>query len=143
MVDIITKHQNWITASSRTFDRKHPLDKKKIVNMKEISIISPRWMQSKLKKCPKEDNLKAVRYSPLKEKCKKLMVFVDKDINTTKNVIFHDDKNRSIFSFGDFRNNVPTKKQQEYYDSKVSKKPKSFFNWDDKKKFNPKYKKDV
>ena len=53
------------------------------------------------------------------------------------------DKNKSIFSYGDFRNNVVTKAQHIYYDSKVSQVPKRFLSWDDKTKFNPKFKKDI
>ena len=113
--------------------------------MEENSVIVPKWMESKKHKNTKkqEENLKSVEYCPLKQKCKKLMVFVDKDINPPKNKFINYDKNRSIFSFGDFRNNVCTKKEREFYDSKVSQKPKKFFDWDDNKKFNPKYKKDV
>ena len=143
-VNIITKHQNWIMTSPRNYDRKYPIDKKKVINMKEMSVIVPKWMESKNKNFKKkEENLKIVEYCPLKQKCKKLMIFVDKDINPPKNKVINYDKNRSIFSFGDFRNNVYFKKEQEFYDSKVSHEPKKFFDWDDKKKFVPKYKKDV
>ena len=36
-----------------------------------------------------------------------------------------------------------TKNEKDIYDAKVSQEPKMFFNWDDGKKFVPKYKKDV
>ena len=49
---------------------------------------------------------------------------------------------KSIFSYYDIRNNVMTKKQPEYYDSKVNKLPKHFLEWDDGTKFNPKFKRD-
>ena len=48
-----------------------------------------------------------------------------------------------IFTYGDFRNNVTTRPEHLYYDSKVSQVPKKFFDWDDGTRFNPKYKKDV
>ena len=72
------------------------------------------------------------------------MVLVDKDLNPSKikNEIQYNPK-RSIFSYGDFRNNVLTKEQMEFYNSKVSQTPKKFFDWDDGKKFNPKYKNDI
>ena len=142
-INIISKHQSWITTSPSTFDRKHPLEKKKILNVEETSQIMPKWMQIKHKNNKKEDDFKSTEYSPIKQKCKKMMMFVDKDINPPKNKIMKYDKNRSIFSYGDFRHNVVTKKQHKYYDSQVSQKPKNFFDWDDKKKFNPKYKKDI
>ena len=142
-INILSKHQNWITTSPRTYDRKHPLEKKKALNMEESSKIMPKWMEIKHKINQKEEDFKSIEYYPIKQKCKKLMAFVDKDINPPKNKILNYDKNKSIFSYGDFRNNVVTKKDQEFYDKKVSQTPKKFFDWNDGKKFNPKYKKDV
>ena len=142
-INILSKHQNWITTSPRTYDRKHPLEKKKALNMEETSKIMPKWMEIKHKINQKEEDFKSIEYYPIKQKCKKLMAFVDKDINPPKNKILSYDKNKSIFSYGDFRNNVVTKKDQEFYDKKVSQTPKKFFDWNDGKKFNPKYKKDV
>ena len=141
-INILSKHQNWITTSPRTYDRKHPLEKKKALNMEETSKIMPKWMEIKHKINKREEDLKSIEYYPIRQKCKKLMVFVDKDINPPKNKILNYDKNKSIFSYGDFRNNVVTKPEHIYYDSKVSQLPKKFFDWDDKTKFNPKFKKD-
>lgn len=46
--------------------------------------------------------------------------------------------NKSIFSIGDFRHNVQTKEEADYYGSMVPHAPKSFFNLgygeDEKKK---------
>ena len=142
-INILSKHQNWITTSPRTYDRKHPLEKKKALNMEETSKIMPKWMEIKHKINKREEDLKSIEYYPIRQKCKKLMVFVDKDINPPKNKVLSYDKNKSIFSYGDFRNNVVTKKEHELYDKKVSQVPKKFFDWNDGKKFNPKYKKDV
>ena len=142
-INILSKHQNWITTSPRTYDRKHPLEKKKALNMEETSKIMPKWMEIKHKNNKKEENMKSIEYYPIRQKCKKLMVFVDKDINPPKNKVLNYDKNKSVFSYGDFRNNVVTKKEHEYYDKKVSQTPKKFFDWNDGKKFNPKYKKDI
>lgn len=81
-------------------------------------------------------------YNPLKQKPKKMMAFVDKDLNPKKKKEDYNPE-RSIFCYNDFRNNVNTKKQAEIEDRKVSQLPKKFFDWDDGKKFNPKYKKDI
>ena len=101
-------------------------------------------MEIKPKQENRVENLKTVNYYPIRQKAKGLMVLVDKELNPSKikNEIEYYPR-RSIFSYGDFRNNVLTKKQMEYYNSKVSQEPKKFFDWDDGKKFNPKYKKDV
>ena len=142
-INIISKHQSWLTTSPKTFDRKRPLEKKKVLNVEETSQIMPKWMQIKHKKSKKEDSFKSTKYYPIKQKTKKMMIFVDKDINPPKNRKLNYNKNRSIFSYGDFRHNVITEKQHKYYDSKVSQEPKKFFDWDDKKRFNPKSKKDI
>jgi hypothetical protein len=60
------------------------------------------------------------------------MILVDK----TKN------NNKSIFSIGDYRHNVPRKEEADFYSQHVSKEPKIFFGWDDGTKFNPKLKRD-
>ena len=142
-VNILSKHQSWITTSPKTYDRKYPLEKKRALNMEETSKIMPKWMEIKHKNCKREENFKSIEYYPIRQKCKKQMAFVDKELNPPKNKILNYDKNRSVFSYGDFRNNVVTKEQHEYYDKKVSQLPKKFFDWDDKKRFNPKYKKDI
>jgi len=102
----------------------------------------PEWMESKYKYCKKEDDFKLVEYYPTKQKAKQLLSYVDKDLNPSKIKPPEYNKMKSIFSYCDFRNNVLTKKQHEYYDSKVSQSPKQFYNWDDGTKFNPKYKRD-
>ena len=68
------------------------------------------------------------------------MLWVDKNLNVDRNKY---NPQRSIFSYMDFRHNVVTKEQAEYYGSLVSQSPKKFFDWDDGKRFNPKFKKDV
>lgn len=68
------------------------------------------------------------------------MVWIDKD-NIIKNRTKYDE-NRSIFNYGDFRHNLPTKELARKYDSLVSQKPRQFFNWNDGTKFDPKYKRD-
>ena len=141
-INILSKHQSWITTSPLTNDRKHPFEKQKISNS-ETSKIMPKWMEPKYKNMKREENLKSVEYYPIRQKCKKQMLFVDKELNQRKTKIIDYDKNKSIFSYGDFRNNVVTKPEHIYYDSKVSQAPKKFFDWNDNTKFSPKFKKDI
>ena len=141
-LNILSKQQNWITVNSKTKDRRHPLEKN-IQTEKEItSKIMPEWMESKYNDCIHKDDFKLVEYYPTKQKAKQLLSYVDKDLNPSK--IKPPEKNsmKSIFSYNDFRNNVLTKKEHEYYDSKVNQLPKQFLCWDDGTKFNPKYKRD-
>ena len=74
-----------------------------------------------------------------------MMAFVDKDLNLNniKTKTYDYDSTRSIFSYQDFRNNVNTDREAKFYGSKVSQKPKRFFEWDDGTKFNAKLKKDI
>ena len=89
-IRIISKHQNWITTTPMANDRRHPLEKLKVSKMEETSRLMPKWMENKHKNCKREEEvLKSVEYSPIKQKCKKLMVFVDKDINPPKNKILN------------------------------------------------------
>ena len=124
-------------------DRNHPLERMKAENMEVTSKIMPKWMEINHKKAKREENFKLGEYFPIKQKAKKLIVFVDKDLNPSKIKSVNYYPKRSIFSLGDFRNNVPTKKEKDIYDAKVSQLPKKFFDWDDGKSFNPKYKKDI
>lgn len=77
-----------------------------------------------------------------------MMALVDKElnpkrrINETSGEAFENNA-RSIFNLGDFRHNLRTEKMAREYDTKVSQKPRQFFDWDDGKRYDPKYKKDV
>ena len=124
-------------------DKKHPLEKMKAENMEVTSKIMPKWMEIKHKNIKKKENFKLAEYIPIKQKAKKLIVLVDKDLNPSnlKSVDFN--PARSVFNYGDFRNNVFSQKEKELYDSKVSQRPRQFFNWDDGKKYIPKYSKDI
>jgi hypothetical protein len=66
-------------------------------------------------------------------------MLVDKDINKTK---FVQNKNKSVFSIGDYRHNLPYKEETEFFGSQVQQIPKQFFSWDNNTIFNPKLKKD-
>ena len=140
-IHILSKQQNWITISPITRDRKHPLEKSKVMNDENHDKLIPKWMKIRPKN-KKEDLFKSVGFWPVGEKSVKSMLLVDKDLNMKKKPEGYN-PNRSIFSIQDFRHHVMTKKEHEYYDSLVNQKPTKFFDWDDGKKFNPKYKKDV
>ncbi len=99
-------------------------------------------MESKYNDCKLKDEFKLVDYYPTKQKAKQLLVYVDRELNPSKIKPPEFNKSKSIFSYNDFRNNVLTKEQHEYYDSKVNQMPKQFLCWDDGTKFNPKYKRD-
>ena len=142
-INIFSKHQNWITVSPKTMDRNHPLEKSKAENMEVTSKIMPKWMEIKHKNIKKRENFKLEEYIPIKQKAKKLIVLVDKDLNPSKIKSIDFNPARSVFTYGDFRNNVLTKKEKDLYDNKVSQKPRKFFDWDDGKKYVPKYKKDI
>ena len=131
-----------MTVNSKTKDRRHPLEKIIQTQKETTSKIIPEWMELRHKQSKKEDDFKLVDFYPIKQKAKQLLVYVDKDLNPSRIKPLKYNKLKSVFSYGDFRNNVLTKKQQEYYDSQVSQLPKGFLKWDDGTKFNPKLKKD-
>ena len=141
-LNVLSKQQNWITVNSKTKDRRHPLEKIIQTEKETTSKIMPEWMESKYKDNKKEDDFKLIDYYPTKQKAKQLLIYVDKELNPSK--VKPPDYNpmKSVFSYCDFRNNVLTKQQHEYFDSKVSQLPKQFLHWDDGTKFNPKYKRD-
>ena len=114
--------------------------------MDVTSKLMPNWMQTKYKedKNKKADDFISVEYNnPLKQKPKRMLAFVDKDINPKRLRPIEYNPSRSVFNFHDFRHNVTTKKDADYYGSQVSQEPRKFFDWDDGKKFNPKYKNDI
>ena len=71
----------------------------------------------------------------------KMMILLDKNYDSQLNKSIS--ANRSIFSYQDFRNNVNFEEERKVYDNMVSQEPKKFFDWDDKKIFNAKSKKDI
>ena len=91
----------------------------------------------------KIEDLKSVEYYPTKEKAKKMVVWVDKELNIKKGRNSISNNKRSIFNIGDFRHNVMTTENAELYGSQVSQMPKIFFDWNDGTKYNPKSKKDI
>ena len=140
-LNVLSKHQNWMTVDSKSKDRRHPLEKMIHTNKETTSKIMPRWMESKYKDSKLVDKFKLVEYYPQKFKIKQLLTYVDKDLNPSKIRPPEYFPCKSVFSYFDFRNNVLTRKQADYYNSQVNKLPKYFFKWEDNTKFNPKYKK--
>ncbi len=59
------------------------------------------------------------------------MILVDKD-----------QKNKSIFSIGDFRHNIAFGDEAQKHSSQVMQVPKSMFGWNDNKRYNQRLKKD-
>ncbi len=107
-----------------------------------------KWMEIKKKanKNKSEDKFKQVVYYPIKQKAKEMVTYVDKDINQKRlNSINCNKKNpnNSIFSIGDYNHNIMTLSQLNFYGAQVRHTPKTFFDWDDGKRYIPKYKKDV
>lgn len=116
--------------------------------MDVTSKLMPKWMEIKYKKekdsTNNSDYFKSVEYNnPLKQMPKRMMSLVDKNINPKRLKPIEYNPNRSVFNFDDFRHNILTKKEADYYGSKVSQLPRKFFDWDDMKRFSPKYKKDI
>lgn len=48
-LNVLSKQQNWITVSSKTKDRRHPLEKIIQTKKETTSKIMPEWMESKYK----------------------------------------------------------------------------------------------
>lgn len=146
-ITVFSKNQNWLTVTPKNQDRRKALEKMKILNMDVTSKLMPKWMDIQYKKDKNHinaDKFKSVEYNyPLKQKPKRIMAFVDKDLNQKKLVPINYNPSRSVFNLQDFRHNLITKNETTYYGSKVSQLPRKFFDWDDGKKFNPKYKKDI
>ena len=144
-IKVFSRYQNWITVSTQNPDRRKALEKIKILKKDVTSKLMPKWMELKHRENRHNDEkFKLVEYNyPLRQKPNKMMIYVDKDINYKRLKPIDDNPNKSVFNFGDFRHDVMTKNESQYYGSKVSQLPKKFFDWDDGKKFNPKYKKDV
>ena len=111
--------------------------------MEVTSKIMPKWMEINHKNVKKNEDFKKAEYIPIKQKAKRLVVFVDKELNPSRLKSVDFDPSRSVFNYGDFRNNVLSKKEKDLYDNKVSQKPRKFFDWDDGKRYNPRYKKDI
>ena len=103
-------------------------------------------MENKVENNKQIDKFKKELYYPIRQKAKEMVAYVDKDINPKKlNPINCHLNNplKSVFSLGDFRHNIRIKSNVSFYGNQISQKPKQFFDWDDGKKFNPKFKKDI
>ena len=116
----------------------------KSLDMEKTSELMPEWMEIKHKNNKSKEIFKKVEYNnPLRQKAKCLISLVDKNLNPSKLKPMEYNPSRSIFNFHDFSHNITFYKEREKFDSTVSKLPRKFFDWDDGKKFNPKYKNDV
>ena len=145
-IKVFSRYQNWITVDSKDQDRRKALERVRILKKDVTSRLMPEWMENKniQKNKISEDKFKLIEYNyPLRQKATKLMTYVDKDVNPKRLKPIKYNANKSVFNFGDFRHDVMTQKQAKEYGSQVSQFPRKFFDWDDGKKFNPKYKKDI
>ena len=143
-LSILSKHTGWMTVSSKTKNRRFSLEKERVTNLGQNSKLSPTWMESNAKNNKAPELFRAAQYNDaVKQKSKKMMILVDKALNSNKLKPIDINPNRSVFNLDDFNHNVITKIESDYYTSRVSQLPRKFFDWDDGKKFNPKYKKDV
>ena len=72
-IHILSKQQNWITISPVTRDRKHPLEKSKVMNDENHDKLIPKWMKIRPEN-NNEDIFKSVRFLPIGSKSKEMMI---------------------------------------------------------------------
>lgn len=141
-LQILSKHNSWITISPITNNRVLPFEKSTLDIEKHAQIL-PKWMNlnSYKNRNLKNDKFKSVEYYPYLNKSKKMMMLVDKNLNPklNKSGLGH----RSIFSFQDFGHNVVFEDERKYFDNLVNKEPRKFFDWEDRKVSNAKTKRDI
>ena len=143
-ITLLSRYRNWLTVTPKNKDRRKAFERAKITNMEVTSKLMPKWMEIESKTDKNSDKFKSVEFNgALKQKSSKMMALVDKDLNPKKTNKIEYNPNRSVFNFQDFRHNVATKNEAKYYGAQVSQLPRKFFDWDDGKKFNPKFKKDI
>ena len=69
--------------------------------------LMPRWMEIKTGKSKPVDLFKSVEYNnPVKQKGKRQMAIVDKELNLNRLKPIDFNPSRSVFSYQDFRNDV-------------------------------------
>lgn len=109
MIHIVSRNQGWITVEPDKNDRKHPLEKKRLGNVKEVNILSPIWMQVRHQK-PSREPLKAMAINAdSRTKCGRT-ILVDKEQPV-----------RNVFSFIDKSVPLTTKTViRPYFDSNWS-----------------------
>ena len=89
--------------------------------MEVTSKLMPRWMEIKTDIPKRPDLFKSIEYNyPVKQRAKKMMAFVDNDLNLNKIKTLDYNPARSIFNLNDFRNNVSTSYEAKIYGEKVS-----------------------
>ena len=45
MLQVISRNQGWITVNTKNPDRKHPVEKQALGDVKKVNVLSPTWMQ--------------------------------------------------------------------------------------------------
>ena len=85
-IHLLSKQQKWITISPKTRDRRHPLEKSKVMNDENHDKLIPKWMKIR-PNIKTKDNFKAVGFSPIGTKSTKMMMLVDKQLNIKKSLM--------------------------------------------------------
>ena len=96
-MQVISKNQGWITVGTDNPDRKHPVEKQRLGDVKKVNVLSPEWMQVTHKN-PGPD--------PLEAAC------VKHGVRHESNRTFLVEKSqpkKSVFELGSHRHNLPTK----------------------------------
>ena len=103
MLQVISKASGWITVTPRRKDRKHPIEKQTLGDVKKVNVLSPVWMQVE-HKAPDSDPM--------------IPTSVKHGVRHETNRTFLVEKKqprRSIFALGTMRHNVPTKAEADKY----------------------------
>ena len=103
MLQVISKASGWITVTPRKKDRKHPIEKQALGDVKKVNVLSPVWMQV---------DHKAPEHDPMQPFSVK--TGVRKEVNRTF-LVEKKQPRRSIFALGSVRHNVPTKEEADKY----------------------------
>lgn len=83
-ISIFSKHQQWITLTPRSKNRRKPLEKVKVIKMDETSKIMPKWMQNKHVTQPCPDTFRSAEYNSLKNvRDNYFILFIGKEICCT------------------------------------------------------------
>ena len=83
------------------------LEKQRILDKDVTSKLMPRWMEIKTEKTKTPDMFRSIEYNnPIKQRTKRMMAFVDKDLNIKSLKTYDYNPTKSIFSYQDFRNNI-------------------------------------
>ena len=101
MLQVISRNQGWITVNTKNPDRKHPVEKQALGDVKKVNVLSPTWMQLQYNK-PGPDPLCQVGVKH----------GVRKETNRTF-LVEKTQPQRSLFALGSVRHNVHFKHEKD------------------------------